>query len=242
LQPIEEISDIIKEFDAIFVLDTVTSLGGVPVKIDQWKVDATYSGSQKCLSCPPGLSPVSFSENAFKIIDQRKTKCQSWYLDVQMLRNYWGKQRFYHHTAPISMSYALREALRLAIEEGLENRYKRHQLNSDALVAGLEAMGLEMIAEKQYRIPELNAVLVPEGIDDLEVRKTLLNNYGIEIGGGLGKFKGKAWRIGLMGYSSKRENVILFLAALEEILRNKGYKVKDSGVLAASEEYNKNKY
>ena len=239
-QPIEEISEIVKNSGALFVLDTVTSLGGVPVKIDEWKVDAVYSGTQKCLSCPPGLSPVSFSEEAFSEINKRKTKCRSWYLDVQMLRNYWGKQRFYHHTAPISMNYALRESLRLVLEEGLENRFQRHKLNSYALVAGLETMGLKMIAKKEFRLPELNSVYIPEGIDDSKVRTALLEKYGIEIGGGLGKFKGKAWRIGLMGYSSRRENVMLFLSALEEILSSNGYKIKEQGTSAAAEVYNAN--
>jgi len=157
-----------------------------------------------------------------------------------MLRNYWGKQRFYHHTAPISMSYALRESLRLVLEEGLENRFQRHKLNSYALVAGLEAMGLKMIAKKEFRLPELNSVYIPEGISDSMVRVALLEKYGIEIGGGLGKFKGKAWRIGLMGYSSRRENVMLFLAALEEILSSNGYKIKEQGTSAAAEVYNAN--
>ena len=236
-QPLEEISLLAKEADALFVVDTVTSLAGIPVKVDEWQIDATYSGTQKCLSCPPGLSPVSFSENAFSIINDRKHKIQSWYLDVQLLRNYWGKERFYHHTAPISMGYALREALRLVLEEGLENRFVRHKLHSKALVAGLEAMGLKMLVSARYRLPELNAVYIPEGINDATVRSTLLNGYGIEIGGGLGKFKGKVWRIGLMGYSSKKENVMLFLSALEDILINLGYKTNERGIFAAADVY-----
>jgi len=236
-QPLEEISLLAKEADALFVVDTVTSLAGIPVKVDEWQIDATYSGTQKCLSCPPGLSPVSFSENAFSIINDRKHKIQSWYLDVQLLRNYWGKERFYHHTAPISMGYALREALRLVLEEGLENRFARHKLHSKALVAGLEAMGLKMLVSASYRLPELNAVYIPEGINDATVRSTLLNGYGIEIGGGLGKFKGKVWRIGLMGYSSKKENVMLFLSALEDILINLGYKTNERGIFAAADVY-----
>ncbi len=236
-QPLEEISLLAKEADALFVVDTVTSLAGIPVKVDEWQIDATYSGTLKCLSCPPGLSPVSFSENAFSIINDRKHKIQSWYLDVQLLRNYWGKERFYHHTAPISMGYALREALRLVLEEGLENRFARHKLHSKALVAGLEAMGLKMLVSASYRLPELNAVYIPEGINDATVRSTLLNGYGIEIGGGLGKFKGKVWRIGLMGYSSKKENVMLFLSALEDILINLGYKTNERGIFAAADVY-----
>jgi len=241
-QPIEEISRIIKQSGALFVLDTVTSLGGIPVEIDSWKVDAVYSGSQKCLSCPPGLSPVSFSEEAFLTINKRKTKCQSWYLDVNMLRNYWGRQRFYHHTAPISMSYALRESLRLVLEEGLEKRFRRHKINSLALVAGLEAMGLKMIVKKENRLPELNSVYIPENVDDVKIRLALLDKYGIEIGGGLGKFKGRAWRIGLMGYSSRRENVMLFLSALEDVLSLYGYKIKERGTSAAAEIYTKNPF
>lgn len=238
-QPLEEISLLAKEADALFVVDTVTSLGGIPVKVDEWQIDATYSGTQKCLSCPPGLSPVSFSENAFSIINDRKHKIQSWYLDVQLLRDYWGKERFYHHTAPISMIYALREALRLVLQEGLENRFARHKLHSKALVAGLEAMGLKMLVSASYRLPELNAVYIPREIDDLTVRRVLLNEYGIEIGGGLGKFKGKVWRIGLMGYTSKKENVMLFLSALEDILTYLGYKINERGIIAAADIYRK---
>lgn len=236
-QPIEEISAIVKEAGALFVLDTVTSLGGVPVKIDEWNVDAVYSGTQKCLSCPPGLSPVSFSDEALEVLAGRKTKVQSWYLDLSMIKNYWGEERFYHHTAPISMVYALRESLRIIKEEGLENRFKRHQLNSRALVAGLKAMGMEMVAQEGYRLPQLNAVYIPEGIHDMVVRKALLDKYGIEIGGGLGKFKGKAWRIGIMGYSCTRENVMLLLTALEDILTSLGYKLPASGIAAAAEVY-----
>ena len=168
---------------------------------------------------------------------KRTSPIRSWYLDMQMLQSYWGKERFYHHTAPINMVYALREALRLVLEEGLEKRFQRHQLHSKALVAGLEAMGLKMVAPAQYRLPELNAVYIPEGIDDATVRKALLNEYGIEIGGGLGKFKGKAWRIGLMGYSCSKANVMLFLSALENIWQNNSCPVSDHGIVAANEVY-----
>jgi alanine-glyoxylate transaminase/serine-glyoxylate transaminase/serine-pyruvate transaminase len=236
-QPLEEISRLAKEAGALFVVDAVTSLAGILVETDRWNIDAIYSGTQKCLSCPPGLSPVSFNETAIHSIAQRTTSIQSWYLDMQMLQSYWGKERFYHHTAPINMVYGLREALRLVLEEGLEERFARHQLHSKALVAGLEAMGLRMIAPPEYRLPELNAVYIPEGIDDVTVRKALLNEYGIEIGGGLGKFKGKAWRIGLMGYSSSRANVMLFLSALENILSANGYAVSEHGILAANRIY-----
>ena len=236
-QPLEEISRLAQEAGALFVVDAVTSLAGIPVETDKWNIDAIYSGTQKCISCPPGLAPVSFSEKAFQSLAQRTSPIRSWYLDIQMLQSYWGKERFYHHTAPINMIYALREALRLVLEEGLEQRFRRHQLHSQALVAGLEAMGLEMIAPTQYRLPELNAVYIPEGIDDVTIRKALLNEYGIEIGGGLGKFKGKAWRIGLMGYSCSRDNVMLFLTALENILQDQGYTVSEHGTPAANEIY-----
>jgi alanine-glyoxylate transaminase / serine-glyoxylate transaminase / serine-pyruvate transaminase len=236
-QPLEEISRLTKEVGALFVVDAVTSLAGIPIETDKWNIDAIYSGTQKCLSCPPGLAPVSFSETAIQSITQRTSPIRSWYLDMQMLQSYWGKERFYHHTAPINMVYALREALRLVLEEGLEERFRRHQLHSKALVAGLEAMGLEMIAPPEYRLPELNSVYIPEEIDDVTMRKALLNEYGIEIGGGLGKFKGKAWRIGLMGYSCSRDNVMLFLSALENILQTQGYSVSEHGILAANEIY-----
>ncbi len=228
-----------KKVNTLFVVDTVTSLGGIPVKVDEWQIDATYSGTQKCLSCPPGLSPVSFSENAFSVINNRKHKIQSWYLDAQLLRNYWSKERFYHHTAPINMIYALRESLRLVLEEGLENCFSRHELHSKALIAGLEAMGLKMVVSASYRLPELNTVYIPAKINDLTVRRALLNEYGIEIGGGLGKFKGKVWRVGLMGYTCRKENVILFLSALESIMKTLGYKINESAILSATQVYKK---
>lgn len=225
-QPLEEISKIAKENGALMVVDAVTSLGGLDLKIDEWGIDACYSGTQKALSCPPGLSPVTMGEEALKVLGNRKTKVQSWYLDLSMIKNYWGKERVYHHTAPINMVYALREALLMVYEEGLEERFKRHQLNSDAFVAGIEAMGLKMaVKEKEHRLPTLNAVLIPEGVDDVKARNYIIQNYGIEIGGGLGKFKGKAWRVGLMGESSKRSNVILLLNVLGDALMNQGYKV-----------------
>ena len=240
-QPLEAISALTKKAGALFVVDAVTSLGGIPLKVDEWQIDAIYSGTQKCLGCPPGLSPVSFSADAFSVMEKRQHAIQSWYLDVHLLKKYWGKERFYHHTAPISMVYALREALRLVLEEGLENCFARHKFHSKALVAGLEAMGLKMVVAEEYRLPELNSVYIPQGIDDATVRSALLNEYGIEIGGGLGKFKGEVWRIGLMGYNSKRENVILFLAALESILRSLNCKIAESGIMAATEVYRKEK-
>jgi alanine-glyoxylate transaminase/serine-glyoxylate transaminase/serine-pyruvate transaminase len=239
-QPIEEISRIVKNYDALLLVDAVTSLGGVEVKVDEWGIDACYSGTQKCLSCPPGLSPVTFSDRAMEVLRTRKTKVQSWYLDLTMIQNYWGKERFYHHTAPISMIYALRESLRIIHEEGLKNRFKRHITNSNALVAGIEAMGLEMFAQEGHRLPSLNAVKVPEGVDDVKVRKYLLERFNIEIGGGLGDLKGKIWRIGLMGHSSTKNNVFLVLSALESALRVQGFSIRPgAGVAAANEVFSK---
>lgn len=218
LQPLDEISQIVRDHGALLLVDAVTSLGGIDVPVDRWQIDACYSGTQKCLSCPPGLSPVTFSQRALERIDQRKTKVTSWYLDITMLRNYWGSDRVYHHTAPINMTYALRESLQMVLEEGLTARIARHQRNYRILRAGLEAMGLTYIP--QHSLPTLNAVHVPDGVDDARVRQRLLKQYNIEIGAGLGPFKGKAWRIGLMGSSSTQQNVMLFLAALEDIVRD----------------------
>lgn len=234
-QPAAELGALCRETDTLLLLDTVTSLAGVPVAIDTWGVDAVYSGTQKCLSCPPGLSPVSFSLRAVEVINRRKTKVQSWYLDMAMVQRYWGEERFYHHTAPITMIYALREALRLVHEEGLEARWARHLRNHQALKAGLAALGISYAAVEGHQLPMLNAVRIPPGVDDLAVRKQLLAEFGIEIGGGLGELKGKAWRIGLMGYSSRPNNVLLFLAALEQCLLGQGVKIPPgSGVAAAN--------
>jgi alanine-glyoxylate transaminase/serine-glyoxylate transaminase/serine-pyruvate transaminase len=234
-QPVEPLGALCREFDTLLVLDTVTSLGCVPVALDAWGVDAAYSCSQKGLSCPSGLSPVSFSPRAVEAIERRKTKVQSWYLDMTLLRRYWGEERMYHHTAPISMAYAIREALRLVLEEGLENRWARHMRNHQALKAGLTALGLTYTAAEGHQLPQLNAVRIPAGIDDLTVRKQLLNNFGIEIGGGLGDFKGKAWRIGLMGYNARPAVVLQFLGALEQCLVTQGLKLTPgAGVGAAT--------
>jgi alanine-glyoxylate transaminase/serine-glyoxylate transaminase/serine-pyruvate transaminase len=222
-QPMDEITKIVKDYGALLLLDTVTSLGGTEVKIDDWKVDAVYSGTQKCLSCPPGLSPVSFSDAAVEKLMARKSKVASWYLDLSMIKNYWGQERVYHHTAPINMLYGLRESLRLIEEEGLDNRIQRHKELSELLVSGLEDMGLKMVVDKEYRLPMLNSVWIPEGIQDAKVRGKLLNEYGVEIGGGLGIFKGKVWRIGLMGESCSKRNVTLLLSALNNILKEEGY-------------------
>ena len=237
-QPVAELGKLCHEFDTLLLLDTVTSLGGVPVELDAWGVDAVYSGTQKCLSCPPGLSPVSFSPRAVEAINRRKTKVQSWYLDMTMVQRYWGEERFYHHTAPISMIYALREALHLVQEEGLEARWARHLRNHQALKAGLAALGISYAAAEGHQLPTLNAVRIPGGVDDLTVRKRLLADFGIEIGSGLGDFKGKVWRIGLMGFSSRANNVLLFLAALEQCLLAQGVNIMPgAGVAAANREY-----
>jgi alanine-glyoxylate transaminase / serine-glyoxylate transaminase / serine-pyruvate transaminase len=237
-QPAEELGKICRERDALLILDTVTSLGGLPVEIDAWEVDAAYSGTQKCLSCPPGLSPVTFGPRAMDAIAKRKKKCQSWYLDVTMLGSYWGSERAYHHTAPISMNFALHEALRIVLEEGLEARQERHLRNHLALAAGLEAMGLPFTAAEGRRLPTLNAVRIPDGVDDAAVRKSLLIDFGIEIGGGLGAFRGKVWRIGLMGEGSNPNNVLLVLGALEQALAKAGHKTsRGAGVGAANAVY-----
>jgi alanine-glyoxylate transaminase/serine-glyoxylate transaminase/serine-pyruvate transaminase len=237
-QPAEELGKLCHEFDTLLLLDTVTSLGGIPCEIDRWEVDAVYSGTQKCLSCPPGLSPVSFSSRAVDAINARKTKVQSWYLDMGMVQRYWAEERFYHHTAPISMIYALREALQAVHEEGLEARWARHQRNHQALKAGLAALGIGYLAAEGRLLPMLNAVRVPAGADDARIRRKLLDEFGIEIGGGLGEFKGKAWRIGLMGAGSRPENVLFFLAALEQCLMSQKISiVPGSGIAAANGVY-----
>lgn len=238
LQPLEEIGQMVKEHDALFLVDAVTSLAGTPVKIDEWGVDICYSGTQKCLSCPPGLAPITFNDRAMSVIRNRKEKVQSWYLDMSMIERYWGEERVYHHTAPISMIYAFHEALRIIHEEGLEERFQRHSAISKALAVGLEAMGLKLLAQEGYRAPMLTTVGIPDGIADANVRKKLLNDYLIEIGGGLGTFKGKAWRIGLMGNSCTKRNVLCLLSALENILAEEGYSVKrGAGVGAANQAF-----
>jgi alanine-glyoxylate transaminase/serine-glyoxylate transaminase/serine-pyruvate transaminase len=237
-QPVEEIARIVHEHGALIALDTVTSLGGVPVEIDAWEIDAVYSGTQKCLSCPPGLAPVSFGPRALEAIRARTTKVQSWYLDLTMIERYWGEDRFYHHTAPVSMNYALREALALVAKEGLEARFARHAQNGKALHAGLCAMGLGLATDPDHCLPQLTCVRIPDGIDDVAVRRRLLSDWGIEIGGGLGPFKGRAWRIGLMGHSARQSNVTLVLSALETCLRDLGCKLSPgTAVEAASEVY-----
>jgi alanine-glyoxylate transaminase/serine-glyoxylate transaminase/serine-pyruvate transaminase len=237
-QPLEEIAKIVHDAGALLLVDCVTSLAGIPVEIDRLQIDAAYSGSQKCLGCPPGLSPVTFGPKALEAMDNRKKKVSSWYLDIGLLRNYWGNNRAYHHTAPINMNYALHQALRLVLAEGLEARYARHHLHHLALKAGLNAMGIQYSVAADVSLPMLNSVLIPNGVDDAAVRGQLLNEFGIEIGGGLGPMKGKTWRIGLMGEAAKKSNVLVFLAALEQCLNKQGVKPSPgAGVAAANGVY-----
>ncbi|MCE9534642.1 MAG: alanine--glyoxylate aminotransferase family protein [Planctomycetes bacterium] len=234
-QPIEELGKLCHEFGTLLLVDAVTSLGCIPLNVDAWEIDAVYSCTQKGLGCPPGLSPISLSPRAEEAMAKRKTKVQSWYLDLTMIRTYWGSDRAYHHTAPISMIYALREGLRIVHEEGLDNRWKRHFRNHQAIKAGLLALGLTYTAKEGHQLPQLNAVRIPAGVDDLVIRKRMLNEFGIEIGGGLGDLKGKAWRIGLMGYNSKPSAVFQLLAALELCLRGAGVAVQPGAGVAAAE-------
>ena len=223
-QPLEDIAALCRSHGALFVVDAVTSLGGLPVGVDRLGIDVCYSGTQKCLSCPPGLSPFTMSERALAAVKGRRTPCQSWYLDMGLISEYWAEgSRAYHHTAPISMLYGLREALRLVEEEGLTVRYRRHQINSDALLAGLEELGLTPLPPAGYRLPMLNCVTVPAHIPEADIRTGLLSRYGIEIGGGLGPLKGKVWRIGLMGESSTEANVLTLLNALEALFLEGGW-------------------
>lgn len=234
LQSVPEITACAREVGALSLIDCVTSLGGVPVEIDAWQVDLAYSGTQKCLSCPPGLAPVTFSERAVAALRARKTKVSSWYLDASLLLNYWGGDRAYHHTAPINMLYALREALLVLREEGRDAVFARHRLCHESLVAGLTAMGVGSPVAVKDRMPQLNAVAIPEGVDDVAVRKALLRDYGIEIGGGLGALKGKIWRVGLMGHGARRSHVITFLSALEEVLARSGVALERGRALHAA--------
>lgn len=226
LQPLIEASQLAKQYEVPFLVDTVTSLGGHEVAIDDWGIDICYSATQKCISCPPGLAPFTANERALNILQERTHEIQSWYLDLLLLSNYWSTGRFYHHTAPISMIYALHEALALIVDEGLEARIQRHLKHGLALQAGFKAMGLKLHAQEGYRLNTLTSVRIPSGVDDQRVRQRLLNEWNIEIGGGLGPLKGQIWRIGLMGYSSSAENVLLLLSALEKQLIAEGYSVQ----------------
>ena len=217
--PVPEIGRLLQGSQTLYLVDTVTSLGGINIEMDAWGIDALYSGSQKCLSCPPGLSPVSFSDRAVAALQQRKSKVPNWYLDLSMIIKYWeGRKRVYHHTAPINMLYALYQALFLILEEGLKHVYQRHLDNHHALVAGLQALGLKMVVEPKYRLPMLNSVYVPDGVDEAAVRTVLLEQYQIEIGAGLGPLSGKIWRIGLMGHTARPENVARLLDALKSLV------------------------
>lgn len=223
------------EHDCLTIVDAVTSLGGSELRVDDWEIDAIYSGTQKCLSCVPGLSPVSFSQRSMEVIQARKTKVQSWFLDLNLVMAYWatGTKRAYHHTAPINSLYALHESLVILQEEGLENSWQRHNKNHLALRAGLEAMGISFVVDEESRLPQLNAVKFPEGTNDEEVRARLLNEFNLEIGAGLGDLAGKIWRIGLMGYGSNPKNVITCLGALEAV----GLKSDGSAIAAAQKIY-----
>ncbi|HAI85454.1 MAG TPA: alanine--glyoxylate aminotransferase [Firmicutes bacterium] len=234
LQPLEPVAEIAHRYGAMLVVDAVTSLGGAPVRVDETGIDVCYSGTQKCLSCPPGLAPITVGSRGAQKLAARKSKVQSWYLDLTMLHSYWGKERFYHHTAPVNMIYALYESLRIIHEEGLEQRYERHALHSRALGAGIEAMGLRLFAQGGYRAPMLVSIAIPEGVDDAAVRRYLLSNYRLEIGGGLGPLKGRIWRVGLMGHSCNRENVALFLTGLESALAAQGLQVEPGAGIAAA--------
>jgi alanine-glyoxylate transaminase/serine-glyoxylate transaminase/serine-pyruvate transaminase len=234
LSPIAPVRELANELGALLVVDAVTSLGGLAVDVDANGIDAVYSGTQKCLSCPPGLAPVSFSERAKALLMARKKPAQSWYADLSLIARYWGGERAYHHTAPINMLYALHEALRLVHVEGLEARIARHALHARALWTGLDALGLTLPVPIDERLPPLTLVNVPDGIDDVALRRSLLQDYGLEIGGGLGAFKGKAFRIGLMGASCSRKHVMLCLAALSDVLRRAGHRSPDDPLAAAS--------
>ncbi|MFK5987163.1 MAG: alanine--glyoxylate aminotransferase family protein [Pseudomonadota bacterium] len=235
---VKAICDLAHKHDCLTIVDAVTSLGGTELYVDDWGVDAIYSGSQKCLSCVPGISPISFNDAAVAAVKNRKTPVQSWFLDLNLVMGYWGKnaKRAYHHTAPVNTLYALHESLVMLKEEGLENSWARHRKNHLALRAGLEAMGLSFIVNEDSRLPQLNAVTIPDGIDEALVRTRLLNEYNLEIGAGLGALAGKVWRIGLMGHSSRAENIILCLGALESILSDMGAKINTGRALSAAQQ------
>ena len=233
----ETLCKIAHDNGALALVDAVTSLGGSELKVDDWGIDAIYSGTQKCLSCTPGISPVSFSERAVEVITTRKTKVQSWFLDTNLVMGYWGPnaKRAYHHTAPVNALYALHESLVMLQDEGLENSHARHYNNHLVLRAGLEAMGLSFIVDEEHRLPQLNSVTIPDGIDEAVVRSRLLNEFNLEIGAGLGALAGKVWRIGLMGHSSRAENIFLCLSALEAVMADLGADINTGVALAAAQ-------
>lgn len=231
------LAEIAHRHGALVIADTVTSLGGTPVRVDDWGLDAVYAGSQKCLSCAPGLSPVTFGERALARMKARRSRVQSWFLDLNLVMGYWGsgQRRSYHHTAPVNALYGLHEALSILREEGLENAWARHRRNHLALRAGLEAMGLRLVVREPDRLPQLNAVAIPDGVDDALVRSRLLGEFGVEIGAGLGALAGKVWRIGLMGHGSSPRNVLLCLGALEAVLGDLGAPIRRGVAIAAAQ-------
>lgn len=235
-QPLEPLREIAEECGALLVVDTVSSLGGLPLEVDRWGLDVCYSGSQKCIGCPPGLAPITLSERAVEELSHRRSPVQSWYLDLRMIQNYWGKERRYHHTPPVNMLFGLHEALRLLREEGLENTWTRHQQSHLALVRGVEALGLKMFVEDPAaRAWTVNTICIPAGVDDAPVRATLLERFGIDIAGGLGELKGRIWRVGLMGLTANASCVLLLLSALESVLAGSGFSLEQGAGVAAAE-------
>ena len=223
LQPVDDIARLAKEYGSLMMLDTVSSLGGIEIKVDQWGVDACFSCSQKCIGCAAGLAPITFSDRALETVKNRKTPVSSWYLDISLIEKYWGTERVYHHTSSSTLNYGLLEALLLIHEEGLETRFARHLKNHKALVAGVEALGLKMLVAPEHRLPTLNTVIIPDGVDDLKLRRYLLEKFKLDIGGGFGRLQGKVWRVGLMGYSSSADNVLFFIPAISRALALQGY-------------------
>lgn len=232
----QALAKLAQQYDCLTIVDTVTSLGGSELRVDDWGLDAVYSGSQKCLSCIPGISPVTFSDKAVAAINSRNSKVQSWFLDMNLVMGYWGEgaKRAYHHTAPVNSMYALHEALVILEEEGIENSWARHQANHQALAAGLQAMGLEFVVDEAYRLPQLNAVTIPAGVDDAQARGRLMQDYNLEIGAGLGALAGKVWRIGLMGHASRKDNVLLCLNALDNVLSDLGADFENGAAVKAA--------
>ena len=236
LSPLTRAIELAHEHDSLIVVDAVTSLGSHDVRMDEWDIDICYSASQKCLGAPPGLAPISLGSRAMDVINERKTPVQSFYFNLKDLEAYWSQTRAYHHTSPISMTYGLRESLRMMMEEGIDERLNRHARTSAALRAGVEALGLQVLADPQYRLNPLTAALIPEGVDEAVVRRKLITDYNIEIGAGLGDLQGKVWRIGLMGESARESNVFAFLSALERILPDQGYEVAYGSSMAAAQQ------
>ena len=234
---VEVLCALAAKYDCLSIVDAVTSLGGIELNVDDWGIDAIYSGTQKCLSCVPGLSPVSFSDRAAQVIRERKTKVQSWFLDLNLVMGYWGSdaKRSYHHTAPVNSLYALHESLLILQEEGLKNAWQRHALNHEAFAAGIEGLGLGFVVDKEFRLPQLNAVSFPDSIDDASVRSALLHDYNLEIGAGLGALAGSVWRIGLMGFASNKKNVLLCISALGNVLSAQGLQLDVSKAVNAAQ-------